>query len=158
MTVTIYCAVCEKPIQVCVSHVLRRSTCSLACRVTWQRQFESDPDELRVTVWSEPVTAIAESFGVSDKAIEKRCKRLGVVKPPRGYWAKMQSGISHENALLALGWKKEKIEKLDQVLAVAENSLREKMFQSKIEITFHHQNIRNTWINRKDAPEFQERL
>ena len=116
MSVTIYCAVCSTPIQVSASHVPRRSTCSLPCRIVWQRKFEVDRDELLATIWSEPVTAIAESFGVSDKAIEKRCKRLGIVKPPRGYWAKVQNGISHEHALLALGWKKEEIEKLDHLL------------------------------------------
>jgi len=30
-------------------------------------------------------------FGVSSKAIEKRCKLFGVDKPPRGYWAKRRS-------------------------------------------------------------------
>jgi hypothetical protein len=28
----------------------------------------------------------------SDKAVETRCKRLGVPKPPRGYWAKLAAG------------------------------------------------------------------
>jgi hypothetical protein len=116
MSVTIYCAVCNTPIKVCASHVPRRSTCSILCRGAWQKKFEVDLDELRAAVWSEPVTAIAESFGVSDKAIEKRCKRLGIVKPPRGYWAKVQNDISHEHALLSLGWKTEEIEKLDHLL------------------------------------------
>ena len=35
-----------------------------------------------------PVTEVAKLFGVSDQAVEKRCKLLGVKKPPRGYWAK----------------------------------------------------------------------
>ncbi|MCJ7435162.1 MAG: hypothetical protein MUO77_16895, partial [Anaerolineales bacterium] len=86
-------------------------------------QFEIDPDELRTAVWSEPVTTIAASFGVSDKAIEKRCKRLGIVKPPRGYWAKIQNGASHEYALLALGWKQDEIEKLGESLAAAEDNI-----------------------------------
>jgi len=64
------------------------------------------------------------SFDVSDKAIEKRCKRLGVIKPPRGYWAKMQYGRSHQQALLALGWAKEKIETLGESLAIAEDCVR----------------------------------
>jgi len=24
--------------------------------------------------------------------VEKRCKRLGIAKPPRGYWAKLAAG------------------------------------------------------------------
>ena len=124
MTETIHCAVCGKPIQICASHVPRRATCSVKCRIPWQRIFEIDPEELLLAVWTEPVTTVAASFDVSDKAIEKRCKRLGVVKPPRGYWAKMQYGRSHEQSLLALGWAKEKIETLGESLAVAADSVR----------------------------------
>ena len=124
MTETIYCAVCGKPIQICASHVPRCATCSRECRIPWQRKFEIDPEELLLAVWTEPVTTVAASFDVSDKAIEKRCKRLGVVKPPRGYWAKMQYGRSHEQSLLALGWAKEKIETLGESLAVAADSVR----------------------------------
>lgn len=124
MPVTIYCAVCGDPVQVCASHVPRRVTCSIFCRIPWQRQFEIDPDELLLAVWSEPVRAIAASFDVSDKAIEKRCKRLGVIKPPREYWAKIQNGIAHKEALFQLGWLREEIEKLDERLAIAEESVR----------------------------------
>jgi hypothetical protein len=98
--------------------------CSTPCRIAWQRKFEIEPDELLLAVWTEPVTSVAASFDVSDKAIEKRCKRLGVPKPPRGYWAKIQTGIPHEHALITLGWKKEKVEKLGERLAVAEESAR----------------------------------
>ena len=33
---------------------------------------------------------VAKLLGVSDVAIAKRCKLLGIEKPPRGYWAKVQ--------------------------------------------------------------------
>ena len=33
---------------------------------------------------------VAKLLGVSDVAVAKRCKRLGVEKPPRGYWAKVK--------------------------------------------------------------------
>ena len=124
MTETIHCAVCGKPIQICASHVPRRATCSVNCRIPWQRKFEIDPEELLLAVWTEPVTKVAASFDVSDKAIEKRCKRLEVVKPPRGYWAKIQNGIPHKEALFELGWLWEEIEKLGERLAVAEESVR----------------------------------
>ena len=123
MPVTIFCAVCGDPVQVSASHVPRRVTCSIFCRIPWQRQFEIDSEDLLLAVWSEPVRAIAASFDVSDKAIEKRCKRLGVVKPPRGYWAKIHYGASNESALQALGWSKEKIERLSESLATAEDSV-----------------------------------
>ena len=124
MTETIYCAVCGTPINICASHVIRRATCSVECRVPWQRKFEIDPDELLLAVWTEPVTTVAASFDVSDIAIGKRCKRFGVIKPPRGYWAKMQYGASHEQALLALGWARGKIEVPGERLSVAEESAR----------------------------------
>ena len=124
MPVTIPCAICSEPVKICQSHVPRRATCSKPCRVSWQRKFEIKPDELLLAVWTEPVTSVAASFDVSDKAIEKRCKRLEVVKPPRGYWAKIQNGIPHKEALFELGWLWEEIEKLGERLAVAEESAR----------------------------------
>jgi len=126
MPVTIPCAVCADPIEVCPSHVPRRATCSKSCRVSWQRKFEVEPDELLLAVWTEPVTSVAASFDVSDKAIEKRCKRLEVVKPPRGYWAKIQSGIPHKEALFELGWLREQIDDLGGRLAAAEERSHEK--------------------------------
>ena len=35
-----------------------------------------------------PTVRIAKMLGVSDVAIGKRCKRLGIEKPGRGYWSK----------------------------------------------------------------------
>lgn len=48
-------------------------------------------ESLSHLVWSKPTTHVAKEFGVSDKAIEKLCVKLGVEKPPRGYWAKQAS-------------------------------------------------------------------
>jgi hypothetical protein len=39
-----------------------------------------------------PTRKLAATFGVSDVAIAKWCRKAGVQKPPRGYWAKMQAG------------------------------------------------------------------
>ncbi|KAA3660966.1 MAG: hypothetical protein DWQ04_17935 [Chloroflexi bacterium] len=39
-----------------------------------------------------PTTRVAKMYCVSDKAVEKRCKKFGIRKPPPGYWAKMQWG------------------------------------------------------------------
>ena len=38
-----------------------------------------------------PTSQVAKIFNVSDKAIEKRCKKFGIEKPPRGYWAKKEA-------------------------------------------------------------------
>lgn len=52
------------------------------------RKFDVSAEELQRLVWAMPTTAAAAEFGVSDKAVEKRCKLLGVEKPPRGYWVR----------------------------------------------------------------------
>ena len=39
-------------------------------------------------VWQQPVTKVAERYGVSDVMIHKVCKALNVPVPPSGYWAK----------------------------------------------------------------------
>jgi 5-methylcytosine-specific restriction endonuclease McrA len=47
-------------------------------------------EELQKLIWEKPTIKIAKEFGVSDKAIEKQCKKHGISKPPRGYWAKLK--------------------------------------------------------------------
>lgn len=49
-------------------------------------------EELRELVWSQPVQKLAASLAVSEVAVKKRCNRLGIATPPRGYWAKLKSG------------------------------------------------------------------
>lgn len=48
-------------------------------------------NELATKVWEAPVTTLAKQLGVSDVAIHKRCKRLGIETPPRGYWRKLET-------------------------------------------------------------------
>jgi hypothetical protein len=43
-------------------------------------------------VWSEPMTRLARSFGLSDVGMAKICTRHKIPRPPRGYWAKKQFG------------------------------------------------------------------
>jgi hypothetical protein len=53
-------------------------------------------DVLTELVWSMPTVEVANLFGVSDVAVAKRCDRLGVPKPPRGFWRKVEAGtIKH---------------------------------------------------------------
>lgn len=84
--VTKICIRCKKPFTVPAAHQERRKHCSLTCCTLDRRLFEVTQEELYALVWSQPTTEVARLFGVSDKAIEKRCKRLGIPKPPRGYW------------------------------------------------------------------------
>lgn len=49
-------------------------------------------EDLYELVWSKPVTDLAKDFGISDVALAKRCKRLGIPVPGRGYWARVDAG------------------------------------------------------------------
>ena len=42
--------------------------------------------------WSEPVTIVAQRFGLSDVGLAKICRKLRVPLPSRGYWAKVKAG------------------------------------------------------------------
>jgi hypothetical protein len=49
-------------------------------------------DELYELVWSKPMMELAKDFGLSDVAVAKRCRKLGVPVPGRGYWARVAAG------------------------------------------------------------------
>src|SRR5690349_14522806 len=53
---------------------------------------EISREELFAMVWERPTQEVAKQLGVSDVAVGKLCARLQVPKPPRGYWARVQSG------------------------------------------------------------------
>lgn len=49
-------------------------------------------EELYEQVWTTPIKKLAASYGVSNTAIAKACRRMGVPTPPRGYWMKIAVG------------------------------------------------------------------
>ncbi len=49
-------------------------------------------EELYDQVWAAPMTELAKSHGISDVALAKICKKLGVPRPGRGYWARKSAG------------------------------------------------------------------
>ena len=49
-------------------------------------------ESLYEQVWATPMSRLARDYGVSDSALAKTCRKLGVPLPPRGYWAKLQHG------------------------------------------------------------------
>lgn len=49
-------------------------------------------EELYQLVWSEPMTKIAERFGVSSSYMARVCTILSVPRPERGYWSKLAVG------------------------------------------------------------------
>ncbi len=54
---------------------------------------------LEKDVWDTPVNNLAKIYGVSGVAIHRRCEMLNIATPPRGYWNRRKSGLSHEEAL-----------------------------------------------------------
>lgn len=48
-------------------------------------------EELEKLVWKQPSSTLGKLLGVSDVAIKKHCKKLGISKPPRGYWTKKKA-------------------------------------------------------------------
>lgn len=52
---------------------------------------EVSREELFAMVWERPSEVIAKELGVSGVALGKLCTRMQVPKPPRGYWARVES-------------------------------------------------------------------
>ena len=63
-------------------------------------EAESEPSQQRAwdretlarEVWETPVRQLARKYGVSDIAVRKHCKRMGIALPGRGYWQKIGNG------------------------------------------------------------------
>lgn len=60
-------------------------------------------EELYEKVWTTPMVALAEEFGISDVALAKRCRRWNIPCPPRGYWAKLAAGRNPQRGQLPPG-------------------------------------------------------
>ncbi len=68
--------------------LIRYQFCSQHCSAEAVKRFNPSKDELAVMVNDMPMTKIGKLFGVSDKAIKKRCVRLGIELPNRqGFWS-----------------------------------------------------------------------
>jgi len=83
----IKCICCEKKF---APKKRTQKCCSKSCKASMPTKLFIEKHELEKLVWKMPTTEVAKIFGVSDKAIEKRCKKLGISKPPRGYWQKVE--------------------------------------------------------------------
>ena len=49
-------------------------------------------EQLYELVWSEPMRLLSKQIGISDVAIAKHCRKLGIPVPARGYWNRLQAG------------------------------------------------------------------
>ena len=61
------------------------------CANNGSRLFNVTKEHLHYLVWNHSTIKVSKMFNVSDVAIAKRCKLLGINKPPRGYWAKLSN-------------------------------------------------------------------
>jgi len=48
--------------------------------------------ELYDRVWAGPIQKLSKEYGLSDVGLAKICHRYNIPVPPRGYWAKQQTG------------------------------------------------------------------
>ena len=56
------------------------------------RPKPTDRESLYNEVWTDPISVVAERYGMSDVGLAKACKRLSVPYPRRGYWASVRAG------------------------------------------------------------------
>ena len=49
-------------------------------------------EELYELVWSEPMIRLAKRFALTDVALAKTCKRMGIPVPRRGFWRRKETG------------------------------------------------------------------
>lgn len=59
-----------------------------------RRSHYIERDVLYRLVWEAPVSEVATRFGVSDVGLAKACRRAMIPIPARGYWAKVEAGLS----------------------------------------------------------------
>ena len=81
------CKVCNKSI-----NKRNENFCSKSCSVKFShhRKFEISKEELEKLIKEMPMTKIGKIFGVSDNAVKKRAKLLGIqLQDRRGYWSKI---------------------------------------------------------------------
>jgi hypothetical protein len=50
--------------------------------------------QLYEMIWQRPLDVVAAELGVSGTAVRKKCKRLGIPTPPRGFWARKRVGVT----------------------------------------------------------------
>lgn len=60
-------------------------------------------EDLYELVWQKPMNKLAGEFGLSDVGLAKICTRLGVPRPPQGYWIKKEHGKTSRRPALMEG-------------------------------------------------------
>lgn len=77
----------------CGSKIDDRSTSCKSC-IEKPKKFSISKEELETLIQTKPYTEIGKMFGVSDNAIKKRAKRLGIPLENRlGYWTRTKRAL-----------------------------------------------------------------
>ena len=79
------CKMCKR---LFVPQVYHSVYCSEECYIKAREANIPDPKVLAKEVWEMPATTLSKKYKVSDRMIGKWCKKFGIKKPGRGYWAK----------------------------------------------------------------------
>lgn len=76
----------------CKNPIGEKSKRCSSCSMRKPTKFQVNKETLKQLVLTKPITTIGSDFGVSDNAIRKRCKSLGIEVPkfPPGHWLKKQ--------------------------------------------------------------------
>ena len=76
----------------------------LATKGVSRERLKATPAEVQELVWSKPTWRVAKELGYSDVGLGKLCSRLGIPKPPRGFWGKVKAGeVPHPQGCLPEG-------------------------------------------------------
>jgi hypothetical protein len=49
-------------------------------------------EDLYRQIWETPASVLAAQYDISDVGLAKACKRMGIPRPPRGYWRRKRTG------------------------------------------------------------------
>jgi hypothetical protein len=83
------------PVTQCESQTIAEKCATSSAPVTEPKMpttVEYTREQLYQALWNTPCIKLAAKLGVSDVALAKTCRRLGVPRPPRGYWARIEAG------------------------------------------------------------------
>lgn len=67
-------------------------------------------EQLYKEIWKTPIQQLSGKYGISDVGLAKVCKRMGIPRPPRGYWRRLQTGGKPRKVRLPKAREEDKME------------------------------------------------
>lgn len=80
-----------------ISRGSKTGRCRKCCQEHPTKILWPSNEELAKLVWEISTVQIAKKLGMSDKAVEKRCRLYNISKPSRGYWVQVKSLQKNKN-------------------------------------------------------------